>query len=92
MAKNLIKKEKIHKSIIVGNVVSDKMEKTVIIEISRFKQHPKYSKVYKVSKRIKIHDEKNEAKVGDLIEAESSRPRSRQKSFILKRILKVIHD
>ena len=48
-----------------GRVVSDKMQKTVVVEIEQIKEHPKYKKRYKVNKKYKAHDEKEEYKVGD---------------------------
>jgi small subunit ribosomal protein S17 len=80
-----------NKTILKGIVVSDKMNKTIIIETSRLKQHSKYKKVYKVNRKIKVHDEKNIAKIGDEVTAVSVRPKSKEKSFILVKIIKK-HD
>lgn len=77
-----------HRRKIKGTVISDKMDKTIVIKLVRFKRHPKYHKVYKVSKKFKIHDAKNEAKIGDEIIAESCRPISRDKYFNLIKIIK----
>ena len=66
---------------IIGSVVSDKMDKTVVVEIHLKKRHAKYHKSYTVSKRYKAHDEKNEYKVGDKVVIESCRPISRDKKF-----------
>lgn len=76
------------KTKIRGKVVSDKMDKTIVIEVSRLKQHPRYLKVFKVSNKIKVHDESNKAKQGDLVEAVAFRPLSREKSFFLEKIIK----
>lgn len=89
MEKKIKKQSADKKTKITGFVVSDKMNKTIVIEVGYLKKHPRYLKVYKVSKKIKVHDEKNEAKMGDLVEAEACRPRSRDKSFILVKIIKV---
>ncbi|MDD3774219.1 MAG: 30S ribosomal protein S17 [Patescibacteria group bacterium] len=80
------------KTKIRGKVVSDKMDKTIVIMVNRLKQHPRYLKVFKVSRKIKVHDEKNIAKIGDLVEAIASRPISRDKSFTLAKILNSKHD
>lgn len=64
-----------------GVVVSDKMNKTRVIEVTRLKRHPRYAKYYKVSKRFKAHDEKNEYKLGDKVIIEETRPMSREKRW-----------
>jgi len=71
-----------------GKVVSDKMHKTIVVEIQRSRQHPIYKKIYLISSKIKAHDEKEEAKVGDLVEIETCRPISKDKHFKLKRVIK----
>lgn len=64
-----------------GEVVSDKMNKTVVIVVKRYKKHPKYKKYFKVSKKYKAHDEKNEYKVGDKVIIEECQPISKDKHF-----------
>lgn len=64
-----------------GTVVSDKMQKTRIIEVSRLKKHPLYKKYYRVTKRFKAHDEKNEYKIGDKVIIEETRPLSKEKRW-----------
>jgi len=66
---------------LLGVVVGDKMLKTRVVEISRFKKHPKYLKYYKVTVRFKAHDEKNEYKTGDRVVIEESRPLSKEKRW-----------
>lgn len=66
-----------------GVVVSDKMNKTRVIEIGSMKKHPKYLKYYKVSKRFKAHDENNEYKTGDKVVIQETRPMSRDKRWII---------
>ena len=66
---------------LLGVVVSDKMDKTVVVTVSRFIEHPKYGKFYKVSKKYKVHDENNQYKVGDKVEIVSTRPISKDKRF-----------
>jgi len=64
-----------------GTVVSDAMDKTVVVKIDRFIKHPKYRKYYKVSKKYKAHDEENQYHIGDLVDIASCRPLSKTKSF-----------
>jgi len=71
-----------------GVVTSDKMDKTVVAVVERLKMHPIYKKQYKVSRKYKIHDEKNEAKVGNLIRFEECRPFSKDKRWRLIEIVK----
>ena len=67
--------------ILTGTVVSDKMQKTIVVEVTRFVKHPKYQKYQKRSKRYKVHDEKNEHKVGEIVDIQETRPMSRHKTF-----------
>jgi small subunit ribosomal protein S17 len=67
--------------ILKGTVISDKMDKTVVVEVSRFIKHPKYGKFLKRDKRYKAHDETNRFKVGDQVEIRACRPHSKDKSF-----------
>lgn len=69
----------------VGTVVSDKMDKTIVVEIRGTKRHEKYKKSYSVSKKFKVHDENNEYKVGDKVEFAESKPLSKDKHFIAVR-------
>jgi len=64
-----------------GVVVSDKMDKTVVVSVSRFVRHPLYGKFYKVSKKYKAHDAENKYKVGDNVEIVSTKPISKDKKF-----------
>jgi len=66
---------------IEGEVVSDKMDKTVEVNVTSIKIHPKYKKRYKSSKKYKAHDEKNEYKVGDVVVIEECRPLSKDKRW-----------
>ena len=66
---------------IVGNVVSDKMDKTVVVRVDIRKRHPKYHKSYTVSKKYKAHDEQNQYHIGDTVVIESTRPMSKEKKF-----------
>ncbi|HNX10863.1 MAG TPA: 30S ribosomal protein S17 [bacterium] len=64
-----------------GEVVSDKNDKTIIVRVERVKIHPKYHKRYTVSSHYKVHDEKNEYKVGDVVTFVECRPLSRDKRW-----------
>lgn len=64
-----------------GTIVSDKMNKTCVIEITRLKKHPLYKKYYKVTRKFKAHDEKNEYKTGEKVIIEETRPLSKDKRW-----------
>lgn len=66
---------------LTGTVVSNKMQKTVVVEIEQIKEHPKYRRRYKVHKKYKAHDEKGECKVGDKVLIEECRPISKEKRW-----------
>lgn len=70
-----------NKKFLKGVVVSDKMDKTVIVSVSRFIKHPLYGKFYKVSKKYKAHDEENKYKKGDSVHIVETRPISKDKRF-----------
>ena len=65
----------------IGLVVSDKMEKTVVVSIERRVQHPVYGKMVRRTKRLKAHDEKNDAKTGDTVRIMETRPMSKDKRW-----------
>ncbi len=79
--------ERSKRKVLRGKVVSDKMEKTITVEVSTNKSHPLYTKRVKYSKKFKAHDEENTAKVGDLVEIMETRPISKDKHFRLVRII-----
>ena len=64
-----------------GVVVSDKMQKTIVVAVTRLKTHPKYKKQFKVTSRFKAHDEKEEYHVGDKVVIAETRPMSRDKRW-----------
>lgn len=68
---------------LTGTVVSDKMDKTVVVNVSRYVAHKKYGKYFKIDKRFKAHDENNEYKVGDAVIIEETKPMSKDKNFIV---------
>lgn len=70
-----------------GFVVSDKMDKTAVVVFERRTQHSLYKKFIRRSTRIKVHDETNDAQVGDFVEVSESRPQSSSKSWALVRVV-----
>ena len=66
---------------LTGVVVSDKMQKTVVVKVDRYIKHAKYQKYYTVSKKYKAHDEDNTYKIGDKVEIMETRPISKDKKF-----------
>ena len=72
---------------LIGRVRSDKMDKTVIVEVVRFKREGIYKKYVRVRKRYKAHDEKNEFKTGDRVEIVESRPLSRETRWAVARLV-----
>ncbi len=71
----------------IGKVVSDKMDKTIVVLIEDSVKHKLYNKVVKRSRRLKAHDEKNEAKVGDRVKVMETRPLSKDKRYRLVEIV-----
>ena len=71
----------------IGTVVSDKMDKTVVVAIVTSVRHPMYGKVVKSTKRLKAHDEKNECAVGDKVKIMETRPLSKDKSWRVAEII-----
>jgi small subunit ribosomal protein S17 len=74
---------KTNKKTLQGTVVSDAMDKTIVVEVGRFVKHPKYKKFYTISKKYHAHDEENRYKIGDVVEISETRPISKKKSFIV---------
>lgn len=73
---------------IKGEVVSDKMEKTVVVAVPRMTRHPLYHKIMRMTTRYKAHDEYNRFKVGDKVIIEESRPISKDKRWVVKELAK----
>lgn len=73
---------------LIGTVVSNKMQKTIVVEVTRKKSHPLYGRVISIRKKFYAHDEKNTAHVGDVVRIEESRPLSRLKRWMLKDIVR----
>jgi small subunit ribosomal protein S17 len=76
-----------NRSRLVGKVTSNKMTKTVVVEVFNVKRHPLYGKVVRSSARYKAHDEKNECQVGDVVEIVESQPLSKEKRWVVERII-----
>ena len=72
---------------LIGKVVSDKMDKTIVVLVETYKKHPLYGKRVKYSKKFKAHDENNQAKIGDKVLIMETRPLSKDKRFRLVQIL-----
>lgn len=68
---------------LTGIIVSDKMQKTRVVEVTRVKQHPRYEKRYEVTTRFKAHDEENQYHTGDKVVIKEIRPMSKDKRWII---------
>ncbi len=80
---------------LIGTVTSNKTDKTIVVTVHTHKTHPIYKKQYPASKNFMAHDEKNEAKIGDKVLIEETKPLSARKRHILKQILNkatIAHD
>ncbi len=75
----------VNKKTLQGVVVSDKMQKTLVVNVQRFVKHPKYGKYFKISKKYKAHYEGDAIKVGDKVTIVECRPRSKDKHFEVTR-------
>lgn len=75
------------KRAIVGKVVSDKMDKTIVVKVQRTFQDPRVHKVVRVSKKYKVHDENQQAQVGDIVEIFEGRPVSKTKHMYLSQVV-----
>jgi len=73
---------------LTGVVVSDKMDKTIVVLVERLTKHPRYGKYIRRRKKYHAHDENNECQIGDVVEIEESRPYSKTKRWKLVRIVK----
>jgi len=78
------------KKVRTGVVVSDKMDKTIVVAVENFVRHPIYGKTIKRTKKYKAHDENNECKVGDLVKIVETRPLSRHKRWRLVEVLRKV--
>jgi small subunit ribosomal protein S17 len=71
----------------VGTVVSDKMDKTVVVDVSRTTRHPLYGKILRRSKKYKAHDETNQCRLGDKVKIMETRPLSKDKRWRVTEVL-----
>jgi small subunit ribosomal protein S17 len=78
------------KRILVGRVLSNRMDKTVVVQVERKKRHPLYGKVVAMRKKYKAHDAENACQIGDLVQIVESRPISREKRWIVTDILESV--
>lgn len=73
---------------LTGTVISDKMQKTIVVRTMHKSKHPIYGRTIKRYNKYKVHDEKNEAKVGDTVRISATRPLSKEKNFKLLEVIK----
>lgn len=78
-----------HRKVVTGIVDSDKMTKTITVKVERLVQHPRYKKYVRKYTKIKAHDEKGEAHIGDFVEVMETRPLSKTKTWRLVRVVRV---
>ena len=71
----------------IGRVVSDKMDKTVVVSVERLRRHPIYKRVVRLTSKFKAHDEENSARVGDTVRIEESRPLSAEKRWTVVEVV-----
>jgi small subunit ribosomal protein S17 len=88
MEQSMMIVEQKRKTTKVGRVVSDKMDKTVVVKVDYLKPHPLYRKIIRRSKKFHAHDEENTCKVGDVVRIEETRPLSRTKRWRVVEIIK----
>lgn len=72
---------------LVGRVISNKMDKTIVVSVQRIKKHPLYGKYIRVNKKYKAHDEQNLAAMGDTVRILESRPISKEKRWVMTEII-----
>ena len=77
------------RKILVGRVTSDKMDKTVVVQVERLKRHTRYGKILRFHNKYKVHDENNSAKEGDMVKIIESRPISKEKRWALIEVVEV---
>jgi small subunit ribosomal protein S17 len=84
-------KERGIRKTMVGTVVSDRMDKTIVVLVQRLVKHPLYQKYVRKRARYKVHDEKNDCRLGDRVLVIETRPLSREKRWRVKQILERVH-
>lgn len=88
MAETTNTEKKSNRKTVVGNVVSTKMQKTIVVEVERRKAHPLYRRVVRMTKKFYAHDENNTAHVGDVVRLEETRPLSKLKRWKLQEVIR----
>jgi small subunit ribosomal protein S17 len=78
------------KRVLIGRVLSNRMDKTVVVQVERTKRHPLYGKVITTQKKYKAHDAENTCQIGDLVKIIESRPLSRDKRWLVTDILETV--
>ncbi|MCR9192884.1 MAG: 30S ribosomal protein S17 [Gammaproteobacteria bacterium] len=73
--------------LMVGKVVSDKMQKTIVVMVERTVKHPKYGKIMRRRTKLHAHDEKEVCKIGNIVKIRESRPMSKQKNWVLVEVV-----
>jgi small subunit ribosomal protein S17 len=79
--------ERNSRKVIIGKVVSNKMQKTIVVSVERKVMHPKYGKFIKMTSKFKAHDEKNECGINDVVRVMETRPLSKDKRWRLVEII-----
>ncbi|MEI6594418.1 MAG: 30S ribosomal protein S17 [Bacteroidota bacterium] len=79
--------ERNSRKVIIGKVVSNKMQKTIVVSVERKVMHPKYGKFIKMTSKFKAHDEKNECTINDIVKLMETRPMSKDKRWRLVEII-----
>jgi small subunit ribosomal protein S17 len=75
------------RKVLVGQVTSDKMDKTIVVRVERLQRHRRYGKIIRFHNKYKVHDEKNQAKEGDKVKIIESKPMSKEKRWALVEVL-----
>lgn len=75
------------RKVLVGRVTSDKMDKTIVVQVERLQRHARYGKVIRFHKKYKAHDEGNQAKIGDMVKIIEARPVSKEKRWALVEVM-----
>lgn len=88
MSEEVKKEQRNLRKVLTATVVSDKQDKTLVCRVERWAAHPLYGKVVKITSKCYVHDENNEAKIGDVVEIMETRPLSKLKRWRLVKILK----
>ena len=83
----MVEERRGHRKGLTGRVVSDRMDKTVVVEVERLVRHPKYGKMIRRRTKVKAHDEENRCRIGDLVSLMETRPLSREKRWRVVEIL-----